>query len=99
LSHSAQAPINEEEMTLSLGIPMLTPQQQQLQQQQYAESRYTETRSNALESVENTIQELGGLFQQLVTMVAEQRETVQRQVSSKLRGIETDSLANFRCGI
>ncbi|CAM0136142.1 unnamed protein product [Umbelopsis sp. WA50703] len=98
-NYTPQAPINEEETTLSLGIPMLTPQQQQLQQQQYAESRYTETRSNALESVENTIQELGGLFQQLVTMVAEQRETVQRQVSSKLRGIETDSLANFRCGI
>ncbi|KAJ2959272.1 hypothetical protein NQZ79_g5209 [Umbelopsis isabellina] len=88
-NYTPQVPIEEEETTLSLGIPMLTPQQQQLQQQQYAENRYTENRSNALESVENTIQELGGLFQQLVTMVAEQRETVQRQVSSKLSGVET----------
>lgn len=67
-------PHQEEDTTLSLGIPLLTPQQQQLQ----ADSRYTESRSSALESIENTIQELGGIFQQLVTMVAEQRETVQR---------------------
>ncbi|KAG2179007.1 hypothetical protein INT43_001856, partial [Umbelopsis isabellina] len=84
-NYTPQVPMEEEETTLSLGIPMLTPQQQQLQQQQYAESRYTETRSNALESVENTIQELGGLFQQLVTMVAEQRETVQRQAWNSYR--------------
>jgi syntaxin 5 len=35
-------------------------------------------RSNAVEAIESTIQELGGIFSQLATMVAEQRETVQR---------------------
>ncbi|KAH8555717.1 t-SNARE [Umbelopsis sp. PMI_123] len=73
-TYAPTVPPQEDDTTLSLGIPLLTPQQQQLQ----ADSRYTETRSNALESIENTIQELGGMFQQLVTMVAEQRETVQR---------------------
>ncbi|CAO3684057.1 unnamed protein product [Umbelopsis ramanniana] len=73
-TYAPTVPPQEEDTTLSLGIPLLTPQQQQLQ----ADSRYTEQRSNALESIENTIQELGGMFQQLVTMVAEQRETVQR---------------------
>ncbi|KAI8579566.1 hypothetical protein K450DRAFT_241580 [Umbelopsis ramanniana AG] len=73
-TYAPTVPSQEDDTTLSLGIPLLTPQQQQLQ----ADSRYTEQRSNALESIENTIQELGGMFQQLVTMVAEQRETVQR---------------------
>ncbi|CAO3608721.1 unnamed protein product [Cunninghamella blakesleeana] len=70
----------EEESTLSLGIPMLT--QQQIQQQQeiavMEQDRYIEHRSTAIESIESTIAELGGIFQQLATMVAEQRETVQR---------------------
>lgn len=72
----------EEESTLSLGIPMLT--QQQIQQQQeiavMEQDRYIEHRSTAIESIESTIAELGGIFQQLATMVAEQRETVQRYV-------------------
>ncbi|CAO3616239.1 unnamed protein product [Cunninghamella echinulata] len=69
-----------EESTLSLGIPMLTQQQIQ-QQQQIAvmeQDRYIEHRSTAIESIESTIAELGSIFQQLATMVAEQRETVQR---------------------
>lgn len=39
---------------------------------------YIQTRSTAIESIEATIQELGSIFGQLATMVAEQRETVQR---------------------
>ncbi|KAI9313764.1 t-SNARE [Dichotomocladium elegans] len=42
------------------------------------QDRYIENRSTAIESIESTIAELGGIFQQLATMVAEQRETVQR---------------------
>lgn len=37
-----------------------------------------ESRSSAIESIEATIAELGGIFQQLAHMVAEQRDTVQR---------------------
>ncbi|ORZ03524.1 t-SNARE [Syncephalastrum racemosum] len=71
----------ENESTLSLGIPMITPEQQQQQQEQMAvaeQDRYIEHRSTAIESIESTIAELGGIFQQLATMVAEQREQVQR---------------------
>lgn len=71
-----------EDSTLSLGIPMITPEQQQQQQQMVLaeQDRYIENRSTAIESIESTIAELGSIFQQLATMVAEQRETVQRQV-------------------
>lgn len=59
---------------------MITAQQQQEQQQalMLEQDRYIEHRSSAIESIESTIAELGGIFQQLATMVAEQRETVQR---------------------
>ncbi|KAG5357960.1 Integral membrane protein [Yarrowia sp. B02] len=39
---------------------------------------YVQQRSSAVEAIESTIQELGGMFSQLATMVAEQRETVAR---------------------
>ncbi|KAG2182799.1 hypothetical protein INT44_005779 [Umbelopsis vinacea] len=73
-------PPEAQEDTLSLGIPMLTAQQQQEQQQALMQEndRYIESRSTAIESIESTIAELGTIFQQLATMVAEQRETVQR---------------------
>ncbi|KAF9425810.1 cis-Golgi t-SNARE syntaxin [Podila epigama] len=50
------------------------------QQQQYAPhaEQYVQNRSTAIEAVESTLQELGGIFQQLAQMVAEQRDTVQR---------------------
>ncbi|KAI9020005.1 t-SNARE [Phycomyces nitens] len=73
-------PQDEPESTLSLGIPMLTPQQQQEQMMVLEQDRYIDHRSTAIESIESTIAELGGIFQQLATMVAEQRETVQRYV-------------------
>lgn len=67
----------EQESTLSLGIPMITQQQQQ-EMMVMEQDRYIDNRSSAIESIESTIAELGGIFQQLATMVAEQRETVQR---------------------
>jgi syntaxin 5 len=58
---------------------LILPQQEQtmalLEEQQ---DQYLSQRSNAVEAIESTIQELGGIFSQLATMVAEQRETVQR---------------------
>ncbi|CAG8540259.1 1314_t:CDS:2 [Ambispora leptoticha] len=52
----------------------------QVQQLQLIEQQdtYIESRATAIESIESTIAELGNIFQQLATMVAEQRETVQR---------------------
>ncbi|KAF9973900.1 cis-Golgi t-SNARE syntaxin [Actinomortierella ambigua] len=47
-------------------------------QQQYAPQDQAQNRNAAIEAVESTLQELGGIFQQLAQMVAEQRETVQR---------------------
>lgn len=67
----------QQESTLSLGIPMITQQQQQ-EMMVMEQDRYIDNRSSAIESIESTIAELGGIFQQLATMVAEQRETVQR---------------------
>ncbi|KAI8374446.1 t-SNARE [Radiomyces spectabilis] len=80
-SHTYQPHMEEQqESTLSLGIPMISQQQQQQQQEMMVleQDRYIETRSTAIESIESTIAELGSIFQQLATMVAEQRETVQR---------------------
>lgn len=57
----------------SLGIPMISQQVMIEQQDQRIEQR-----SNAMETIESTIAELGGIFSQLATMVAEQRETIQR---------------------
>ncbi|KAI8889018.1 t-SNARE [Backusella circina FSU 941] len=68
---------DEQESTLSLGIPMISQQQQQ-EMLVMEQDRYIDHRSSAIESIESTIAELGSIFQQLATMVAEQRETVQR---------------------
>ncbi|KAF9285513.1 cis-Golgi t-SNARE syntaxin [Mortierella alpina] len=48
------------------------------QQQAPHVEQYVQNRSTAIEAVESTLQELGGIFQQLAQMVAEQRDTVQR---------------------
>lgn len=44
----------------------------------HSQDTYIQQRSNAIESIETTIAELGQIFTQLANMVAEQRETVQR---------------------
>ncbi|OBZ86202.1 Integral membrane protein sed5 [Choanephora cucurbitarum] len=70
-------PIEEEASSpQSLGIPMISAQQQQ--EQIISQDRQIESRTHAMEAIESTIAELGGIFQQLATMVAEQRETIQR---------------------
>ncbi|KAI8088043.1 syntaxin-5 [Gilbertella persicaria] len=62
----------------SLGIPMISQHQQQEQVMMETNDRRIETRTNTMEAIESTIAELGSIFQQLATMVAEQRETIQR---------------------
>ena len=81
----------QQESTLSLGIPMITQQQQQ-EMMVMEQDRYIDNRSTAIESIESTIAELGGIFQQLATMVAEQRETVQRYY--KRLNVEKQSIDN-----
>lgn len=56
----------------------LPEQQQQMALLEEQQDSYLSSRSTAVESIEKTIQELGGIFSQLATMVAEQGETVQR---------------------
>lgn len=52
---------------------------QQMQQQQLApQDTYLDSRAHALQNVESTIVELGGIFQQLAHMVAEQGEMAVR---------------------
>ena len=53
-------------------------QQIQMQAQQSNQDQYLGQRASAIESIESTIQELGQIFGQLATMVAQQGETVQR---------------------
>jgi len=67
---------NDQQNSDFLALDMSSGQQQlQFIEQQ---DNYIESRATAIESIESTIAELGNIFQQLATMVAEQRETVQR---------------------
>ncbi len=56
----------------------LPDQSQQLLLMEEQQTTYQQERSMAVEVIESTMQELGSVFQQLATMVAEQREVVQR---------------------
>jgi syntaxin 5 len=72
--------------------------QMQLVEQQ---NDYIQSRSNAIESIESTIAELGQIFTQLAQMVAEQRETVQRidadvmDISSNVSGAQRELLKYY----
>lgn len=75
----------------------LTHQQQQSQalMTQDASDTYLESRSTAIETIESTIAELGGIFQQLAQMVSEQRESVQR-IDANTEDVEMNiERANF----
>ncbi|KAJ1917302.1 Integral membrane protein SED5 [Tieghemiomyces parasiticus] len=83
---------NESEDFVSLSVPdALGGNESQQQQQQLLlqeqDSQYMDSRSNAIQSIESTIAELGGIFQQLAHMVAEQRDVVQR-IDANVEDIE-----------
>lgn len=68
---------------------------QQQQQQQLAlvpaQDQYLQSRQEALQNVEHTIAELGGIFQQLATMVAEQGELairIDENMEESLQNVE-----------
>ncbi|KAF8323229.1 t-SNARE [Clavulina sp. PMI_390] len=73
-------------------------QQMQLVEQQ---DNYIQSRSTAIESIESTIGELGQIFTQLATMVAEQRETVQRidadtiDIANNVQGAQRELLKYY----
>ncbi|KAJ7293097.1 t-SNARE [Mycena rebaudengoi] len=73
-------------------------QQMQMVEQQ---DTYIQSRSTAIESIETTIAELGQIFTQLATMVAEQRETVQRidadtlDIASNVSGAQRELLKYY----
>lgn len=56
----------------------LPDQQQTLLLLEEQQDSYINERNTAIEAIESTIHELGTIFSQLATMVAEQREVVQR---------------------
>lgn len=56
----------------------LPDQSQQLLLLEEQNNEYIQERSNAVDAIESTINEVGGLFQQLATMVQEQGEVIQR---------------------
>ncbi|KAF9996968.1 cis-Golgi t-SNARE syntaxin [Modicella reniformis] len=94
-----------------LSLDLTTPSQEALQQQQQqqlqqvqmvdASNQYLESRSSAIESIETTLQELGGIFQQLAQMVSEQRDMVQRidantdDIESNVVGAQTELLKYY----
>ncbi|KAF9095030.1 cis-Golgi t-SNARE syntaxin [Mortierella sp. AD031] len=88
---------------LSLDLP--TPSQNLQQQEQVqlvdANNQYMESRSTAIESIESTLHELGGIFQQLAQMVSEQRDMVQRidantdDIESNVAGAQTELLKYY----
>lgn len=69
---------NDDPPELSLGDLTLPDQTQQLLLLEEQQNQYVQERSNAVKAIESTINEVGGLFQQLATMVQEQGEMIQR---------------------
>ncbi|KAG0196523.1 cis-Golgi t-SNARE syntaxin [Mortierella sp. GBA30] len=89
-----------------LSLDLSTPSQQLQQQQEQvqlvdANNQYIESRSTAIESIESTLHELGGIFQQLAQMVSEQRDMVQRidantdDIESNVTGAQTELLKYY----
>ncbi|KAJ2142354.1 Integral membrane protein SED5 [Coemansia sp. RSA 1807] len=62
---------------------------QMLLMQQDQSSAYLDGRSEAINSIESTISELGSIFQQLAHMVSEQRDVVQR-IDANVESIDTN---------
>lgn len=59
-------------------VSITIPSQSTVQQQQLRQFNYASARLDAVRSIEETIVELHGMFQQLGTIVAEQQDTIDR---------------------
>ncbi|KAF9152310.1 cis-Golgi t-SNARE syntaxin [Mortierella sp. AD011] len=91
-------------LSLDISSPSQVLQQQQQQEQVQlvdANNEYLQSRSTAVESIESTLQELGGIFQQLAQMVSEQRDMVQRidantdDIEANVTGAQTELLKYY----
>ncbi|KFH43810.1 Integral membrane protein-like protein [Hapsidospora chrysogenum ATCC 11550] len=72
-SRASPAPAND---TLSLNP--VSDQQMLIMEEGQQSNSYIQQRGEAIEAIEKTISELGGIFGQLATMVSEQSEMIQR---------------------
>lgn len=63
---------------LSLDVPNQTSAQQLALMEGGGQGTYIQARGEAIEAIERTITELGGIFGQLAQMVGEQRDMIQR---------------------
>jgi syntaxin 5 len=61
-----------------LNMDLINKQQMQKSLMLNQEESFLRERTNAMQTVEQTIVELGGMFQQLATMIKEQDESIQR---------------------
>lgn len=73
---------NQASSSVSLDMEPLIQSNQQAQMYDQ-EDEYIKSRANAMESIEQTIVELGGIFQQLAHLVSEQEEQIKRLVGLK----------------
>ena len=80
----------------------LPDQNQQLLLLEEQNNQYLQERSNAVDAIESTINEVGGLFQQLATMVQEQGEVIQRiddnveDVSLNIQGAQRELMKYYK---
>ncbi|KAJ3111098.1 cis-Golgi t-SNARE syntaxin [Phlyctochytrium bullatum] len=66
------------DVSLDLGGPAAQQQQLLVMNTQNANMEYLESRSQAIESIESTIAELGQIYQQFAQILSQQREMIQR---------------------
>ncbi|KAI8355510.1 t-SNARE [Mortierella sp. GBAus27b] len=103
LAHRPTSNSTHDVLSLDLTTPSQQQQQQQLEQAQLVDSsnQYFQSRSSAVDSIESTLQELGGIFQQLAQMISEQRDMVQRidantdDIESNVAGAQTELLKYY----
>ncbi|KAK9450532.1 t-SNARE [Limtongia smithiae] len=94
-------PYGEKNSTAGGEYLTIPDQQQSLMLLEEQQDTYINERNTAIEAIESTIHELGGIFAQLATMVAEQREVVQRidadteDISVNISGAQRELLKYF----
>ncbi|KAI5779085.1 t-SNARE [Geopyxis carbonaria] len=77
-SGTPQPPPGGDLLTLDPAPPRADSQQQLALMEEGGQGSYISARSEAIEAIEKTITELGGIFGQLAQMVSEQSEMIQR---------------------
>jgi len=78
---------NSESNSTVLNMDLLQKQQLQKRLIMNEDESYLRERANAMQTVEQTIIELGGMFQQLATMIKEQDEAIQR-IDSNIEDVD-----------